>query len=88
MVTLTAGITTGSSGTLCFMSFAATGGNTVAVSDTRSVSADRTAGPHMSATYFLTGLTAGSTTFTSKYKSGSSGTSCTFVDRNIIVIPY
>jgi hypothetical protein len=49
---------------------------------------DRTIGPHLSATYFLTSLTSGSTTFTAKYKSGSGTNSCTFADRTIVVIPY
>ncbi|MBI3358540.1 MAG: hypothetical protein HY037_02980 [Nitrospirae bacterium] len=39
----------------------------------------------VSATFYVTGLTAGSNTFTAKYKT-SAGTA-TFVNRNIVVIP-
>jgi hypothetical protein len=69
----------------CFMSFAGTG---LAAVDARAlVSATRNAGdlPKGSATFWVTGLTPGSNTITAKYRVAS-GT-CTFVDRNIVVIP-
>lgn len=37
--------------------------------------------------HYLSGLTAGDTTFTAKYSSGSSGTTANFSDRTIIVEP-
>jgi hypothetical protein len=88
MVILTAGIDSENSNTLCYMGFAESGTNTASGTDTRSLSMDRTSGPHLSATYFLTGLTSGSTTFTAKYRSNSGTNTCTYADRNIIVITY
>jgi len=37
-----------------------------------------------SATYFVSGLTAGSNTFTAKYRGTNT---CTFANRKIVVIP-
>jgi len=84
LVTLT-GALNNTTGT-CYMAFAVSGATTSSASDTLAVSA----GPspeQMSATYLVTGLTAGSNTFTAKYRS-SDGSSCQFSSRNVIVIPY
>jgi hypothetical protein len=74
------------------MGFAVSGATTLAASDAQSLVAGILGGggaprPDMqgSATYLVTGLTAGSNTFTAKYRvDGSTGT---FANRNIIVIP-
>jgi hypothetical protein len=73
----------------CYMAFAVSGATTVAVSDTRSLIYTTSAAPsegQTSAVYLVTGLTAGSNTFTAKYKA--SANTCTFSNRNIIVTPY
>ncbi|HTE68645.1 MAG TPA: hypothetical protein VK942_07800 [Actinomycetes bacterium] len=69
-----------------FMGFAVSGASTLAAADIRSLFFVSNTNPHrMSATYLVTGLTAGSNTFTAKYRAGA-GTG-TFHDRNIIVAP-
>jgi hypothetical protein len=73
----------------CFMGFSISGASTVAASDTQSlnvVSLGGNSGTQMTATYLVTGLTAGNNTFTAKYRA--SGNTCTFVNRSIIVTPY
>lgn len=90
IVMLTAQAMTASSGVEAYMGFAVSGATTVAASDTQAlVSATRNTGdtPKSAATFWVTGLNAGSTTFTSKYRSGTSGTLASFDYRNIIVIP-
>jgi hypothetical protein len=88
LVTVTMFTSTAVSGTVCFMTYAVSGATTVAASDTKSVSSASTGGTHITATYLVTGLTAGSNVFTAKYRSEVSGDTCTFADRNIIVTPY
>lgn len=74
-----------------FMGYAVSGATTVAASEGFSVAgttATASAGNlHASAVFLHTGLTAGSNTFTAKYKS-SLATSATFRNRDIIVIPF
>ena len=71
------------------MGFAISGATTRAASDTQAFSVrGRQPGSlaaQGSATFYVTGLTAGSTTFTAKYDvTGGTGT---FVNRTIIVVP-
>jgi hypothetical protein len=72
----------------CFMGFQAGG---VVVSDNQALSlqgADiklANTAIQASATFLVTGLTTGSNTFTAKYRAG--GSTCTFANRSIIVIP-
>lgn len=71
-----------------FMSFAASGTNTIAAADAHSLQQGSISGIgnfQASWTYLATGLTAGSTTFKAKYRV-STGTG-TFSNRNIAVIP-
>lgn len=71
-----------------FMSFAVTGATTLAASDTTSVlfQASNSGGvAQQGATYLVPGLTAGSNTFTAKYRVNS-GTG-TFANRSIVVFP-
>lgn len=76
---------TATDGAECYMSFTGAG---VAADDSRAVaSATRNAGdtPTVGGSLFITGLTTGSQTFTSKYRT-TAGTA-TYAYRNIIVIP-
>ncbi|PYS06277.1 MAG: hypothetical protein DMG17_32635 [Acidobacteria bacterium] len=68
------------------MGFAVSGSTTVAAADEQTVMNTGTSAIQESATYLVTGLTAGSNTFTAKYKAGSN--TCTFLNRNIIVTPH
>lgn len=71
-----------------YMSFALSGANTLAASDTNctAVSSSLAGGVYsLSGSMIITGLTPGSTTFTAKYKSDS-GT-FGFANRRIVVIP-
>jgi CRP-like cAMP-binding protein len=69
--------------TQTYVSFAMSGANTQAASDTNASIAAGTS--RQGAPILLTGLTAGSTTFKLKYRVAS-GTG-TFLDRRIAVIP-
>ncbi len=73
-----------------FMGYAVSGATTVAASDTRALIRDHgtsssTGYVQASATYRVTGLTAGSNTFTLQYRT--SGGTGTFTNRNVVVIP-
>jgi len=79
----------------CNMAFAISGNTTVAASDTQSLDILSYSGVEVqaSATYLVTGLAAGSNTFTALYKLSpqavdDGGDTCTFLNRNIIVTPY
>ena len=78
-----------SSGAYGFMSFAVSGASSVSATDTKAVynrmvySSDD--GMRASAVTLLTGLTAGSNTFTAKYKASGAGTP-SFNNRSIVVI--
>jgi hypothetical protein len=78
----------------CNMAFATSGNTTVAASDTQSLDILSYSGAEFqaSAIYLVTGLAAGSNTFTAMYKLSpdavGDGDTCTFLNRNIIVIPY
>jgi hypothetical protein len=88
IVILTARTDNTNSGIEVFMGFAVSGATTVAASDAQALcSAARNTGdtPKNSAVFWVTGLTAGSNTFTSKYRTTAN--TATFADRNIIVIP-
>ena len=90
VVTLTSFISTATSDNGCFVGFAVSGATTVSAADTQSLkfySPSGTAETVTTATYLVTGLTAGSNTFTAKYRS-EAGWTCTYANRNIIVTPY
>ncbi len=84
MVTVTALITLGGA-TSGAMGFSAGGGT---VLDSQSLTSAQS-GQQSSATYLVTGLAAGSMTFTAKYKrvGGVGGANATFANRNIVVTP-
>lgn len=83
LVTVTALITLNGS-TSGAMGFTAGG---TAATDTQALIA--TSGLQSSATYLVTGLTAGNQTFTAKYKrvGGGGGSTATFANRHIVVTP-
>jgi len=86
LVTVTTRLSGGNGGATCFMGFAVSGSTTVAAADTQSLDQEGSSLiSQKSAIYLVTGLTAGSNTFTAKYKGGSS---CTYANRNIIVTPH
>lgn len=88
MVIITAKITVPGSTAITAMSFAVSGASTVSASDARALFIDRSSENQRSSTVmFLTGLTAGSNTFTAKYRS-TLGNTGTFADRDITVIPF
>lgn len=75
---------TGSDG--CLMSFAISGATTLAAADNNSACVISTSTNSGSTIITLSGLTAGSNTFTAKYKALTGGTA-SFMRRNITVIP-
>ncbi len=87
MVTVTASITpvdTGSSGQMGFT--ATCGATTINPADTQALSfGASTAAMQASATFLVTGLVAGSCTFTAKYKGPGNG--ATFANRTLTVVP-
>lgn len=89
LVTLTAG--TRSESNSCFMSFDifdSTSAQHSAASDSRSLAQADDDGywHHASATYVIVDLAPGEYTFTARYRRD--GSSCTFRDRSIIVMPF
>lgn len=73
-----------------YASFAVSGATTIAASDTRSSYFGGSNSPYQAragfaSVFLITSLTAGSNTFTMKYRAEAGGTS-NFVDRNISVI--
>ena len=91
-MTITAKISNsnGGGGKICYMAFAVSGTTTIAAVDAQSVtssSGNSNDAYQLSATYLVTGLTAGNNNiFTAKYKAGAN--TCNFANRNIIVTPY
>ena len=85
IVTVTATSSSDNNSNSCFMSFAVTG---ISANDVRALQKNgrNSNEPEtFSATFYVTGLTAGSNTFTAKYKAEAD--TCTFLNRNIVVIP-
>jgi hypothetical protein len=71
----------------CYMSFAVSGNTTVSSSDTQALILESYGTAFQgTATYLVSGLTAGSNTFTAKYRAN--GEACTFANRSIVVTPY
>lgn len=89
LVTITADITPSAAATFGIMGFALSGANTAVASTAQSLQFEAyttNAGFQGSATYLLTGLSSGSTTFTAKYEKSGSGNAL-FGARSIIVWP-
>ena len=89
LIMLTAKLSNSNANRTCWMGFAVSGATTVAAADAQSlnfISANADASAQFTATYLITGLTAGSNTFTAKYKA--SNNACTFVNRSITITPY
>jgi len=75
----------------CLVGFAVSGASSIAASDTQALSTSRgsmAAQVQASATYMVTGLTAGSNTFTLQYRNAATAATCTIEDRSITVIGF
>ncbi len=69
-----------------FMGYAVSGATTLAAADGTALQTSFTTGNRWGAAIMQTGLTAGSNTFTAKYRTSVAGTG-TWLDRRIAVIP-
>ncbi|HEY6836436.1 MAG TPA: hypothetical protein VI142_08180 [Gaiellaceae bacterium] len=88
LITVTAQMVGNASSTSCYMSFAASGANTISATDANAVILAAGSVQRSSATSVLSGLTLGSTTFTAKYRvTGGGAANCTFSNRSIMGIP-
>jgi hypothetical protein len=67
------------------MSFEVSGATSQAPNDNMAIGAASTVGSRAGASFLVTGLNAGTNTFTCKYRVG--GSTGTFVDRRIAVLP-
>lgn len=84
LVIVSAAVRNSSAGVSSYMSFAVSGATTIAANDANAYLTFETDYDKSSFAIIITGLTAGSNTFTAKYRTAA-GTA-TFVDRNINVI--
>jgi hypothetical protein len=88
LVGVTSAMTGNAAATSCLMSYAITGANTAAALDANAVILAGSAVQRASATSVLSGLTAGSTTFTAQYRTqGTGNLNCTYANRAMMVIP-
>jgi hypothetical protein len=87
VVTVTALEGASVAGDSCYMSFAVSGATTVAAADAQSL-VETSGQQQASATFVVTGLHAGSNTFTAKYTSNAAANTCHFANRSLIVTPY
>jgi hypothetical protein len=85
LITVTTGMQGSQGGSSCFMSFTGSGANSIAASDINALILGGNNLQRASASFVLTGLTAGNTTLTSQYKAA--GGQCTFSNRSIWAIP-
>jgi hypothetical protein len=94
LVILTANISNGAGGRLSFMSFAVSGSTSRPPSDSWALinrqdsNIGSSFGLQASAVYLVTGLTPGTNTFTSFYRSDNFGSAAFFGNRSIMVIPF
>jgi hypothetical protein len=89
LVLLSANIDADSDDPTCYMSFAVSGASAIAAADANSISTNSNNNPALSQWLFLTGLTAGSNTFTAQYRSSTTAgnSNCTYSNRVLAVIP-
>ena len=86
LVTLTVKASNAIAADFSYMGFAVSGSTTLPATEAQSfVFEGKTSRTQASATYLVTGLTAGSNTFTAEYKVNAS--TGTWANRSIIVIP-
>jgi hypothetical protein len=86
------GTNSGDANCASFMSFAVSGATTISAADARSVGLTSAGNSFVmgsgSGVFVVSGLTAGSNTFTAKYRSTAGGGATTpFAERQIMVIP-
>ena len=87
LVSVTSGVTSTTGSTSCYMSFAASGANTVPLADdARAMILLGNNLQQASAAFVVTFANSGLTTLTAKYKAFPVG-SCTFTNRSIFGIP-
>jgi hypothetical protein len=90
LVTVTGSLSNATASAQSNMGFAISGASTQAASDTRALVVKNGGNQVIlvqgSATFFVSGLTPGSTTFTAKYRVSAASTG-TFVNRSVIVVP-
>jgi hypothetical protein len=87
LVTLTAQLSNSDASRKCKMGFAVSDATTMAASDTYALQATSAGADGVyqaSGTFYVTGLTAGTNTFTAEYASGAN--TCTFAERQMIVM--
>jgi hypothetical protein len=84
LVTISSSVANSSTG-FGLIAVAVSGATTLAASDTNSIGLYPGSGARVAGILFLTGLTAGSNTFTLKYRQATGTT--TFLDRRIGVLP-
>jgi hypothetical protein len=90
LVTLTALTDSATVGNRKDMAFAVSGANTIAVNTNMMLRTSTSSGGSSifcSSTFLMTGLNAGSTTFTAKYRRGGGDGSSIFANRTISVVP-
>jgi len=89
LLSVASGMAGSPGGSSCFMSYALSGANTQAASDSTAVVLGGGNGQFLraSAASVFNGLTPGSTTFTALYKVNAANVSCTYSNRTIILIP-
>jgi hypothetical protein len=89
LISVTSGMKGATGSTVCYMSFAGSAPNAaITADDSRALILTSNDLQQSTASFVLSGLTAGSTTFTAKYKaSTTNATACTFSNRSIWAIP-
>jgi hypothetical protein len=88
LVSVTAGMIGDAGSRVCHMGFATSGANSAAATDANALIHQGSNLNQDSASFVLTGLAGGSTTFTAQYSSSSGGTpTCTYSNRSIWAIP-
>jgi hypothetical protein len=83
LVLFTANISIGAGGSVAVMSVAVSGASTIAASDNYDIETGLTGALPLTRTFVLTGLTAGTNTFTLNYRCTSS--TATYFRRNLVV---
>lgn len=87
LIHLKASITSPATTTIAFMGYQITGASAVSAVDTEAIASTTTSAVMAGGTFLVTGLTAGSNTFTAKYRNSANTGNCSFANRDITVMP-
>jgi hypothetical protein len=87
LVSVTSGIQGSTGSVSCYMSFLVNGAGTLAAMDARALILVSNNLQQSSASFVVTGLSAGSNTFTAQYRGSSASADCTYSNRSIWAIP-